>query len=611
MGYTKVAPPTALPKDEFPKTLSSDEVYSIAETWLASFNSAVTTADATAFAGLFADCGIWRDIIAFTNDYRSIQKANILSAAAARLEEVAASDAQLATPAPVLARPFDDVAFIELNFTFQTKIGPALGITKLIPHAGSYAAYIVLTSLDGIHGHPERIGAHRVRGTHNAKVSYDDARAATIDDPQPDVLIVGGGHNGLTAAARLELLGVKALVVDSYKRIGDNWRLRYRSLSLHDPVHANHLAYMPYPPNWPLFTPSGKLANWLEHYADVFELRVWTESRVDNTKTKYNAATDKWDVTVLRQGVAHQFTVSHVIMATGLGGGYAKMPKPFPGQEKFKNPIVHSSKHTTGSQWKGKNALVVGACTSAHDISLDFYNNGVESVTMLQRSPTFVMSVANGVRIVNGSLYSEQGPPTEVADRLAESTPKLVAKLFHQRLVPQITSLDADLLAGLKKAGFQTTLGEDNSGFLMLALRKAGGYYYDTGCCSKIIDGSIKVKNGEIDHFTETSVVFKDGSTLSPDIVVFATGYTGFPDTVKDVLGEEYKPLVKEIWGLDSEGELNGVARDCGIPRVYFMVGALSNARFTSKILALQVLAERLGLIKERFSIAKHIEAAA
>lgn len=45
-------------------------------------------------------------------------------------------------------------------------------------------------------------------------------------------------------------------------RAVDNWRLRYKSLSLHDPVYANHLAYMPFPANWPIFTPAGKLANW-------------------------------------------------------------------------------------------------------------------------------------------------------------------------------------------------------------------------------------------------------------------------------------------------------------------------------------------------------------
>jgi cation diffusion facilitator CzcD-associated flavoprotein CzcO len=43
---------------------------------------------------------------------------------------------------------------------------------------------------------------------------------------------VGGGHNGLALAAQLNALGVSSLTLDKQKRVGDNWRLRYKSLSL-------------------------------------------------------------------------------------------------------------------------------------------------------------------------------------------------------------------------------------------------------------------------------------------------------------------------------------------------------------------------------------------
>jgi cation diffusion facilitator CzcD-associated flavoprotein CzcO len=43
---------------------------------------------------------------------------------------------------------------------------------------------------------------------------------------------VGGGHNGLALAAQLNAIGVDNLVIDKQSRVGDNWRLRYKSLSL-------------------------------------------------------------------------------------------------------------------------------------------------------------------------------------------------------------------------------------------------------------------------------------------------------------------------------------------------------------------------------------------
>lgn len=149
---------------------------------------------------------------------------------------------------------------------------------------------------------------------------------------------------------------------------------------------------------------AGKLANWLETYAEAMEVNVWMKSTLDPSRTKWNDGMKKWEVVVLRtlpDGSVQErpFTVSHIVLATGLVGGKAKMPPPFTGQQEWKGTIVHSSGHKGGAAWTGKRALVVGACTSAHDISVDLVNNGVHT-TMLQRSPTFIMSIDKGLPLL-------------------------------------------------------------------------------------------------------------------------------------------------------------------------------------------------------------------
>ncbi len=104
-----------------------------------------------------------------------------------------------------------------------------------------------------------------------------DEREFVGRDPQ--VVVVGAGQAGLTIAARLTQLGVSTLIVEKNDRVGDNWRSRYRSLVLHDPVWYDHLPYMPFPAHWPVFTPKDKLAGWLESYVDALELNVWTNAR--------------------------------------------------------------------------------------------------------------------------------------------------------------------------------------------------------------------------------------------------------------------------------------------------------------------------------------------
>ena len=84
---------------------------------------------------------------------------------------------------------------------------------------------------------------------------------------QPYVLVVGGGQGGIALGARLRQLGVPSLVIDKHPRPGDQWRNRYKSLCLHDPVWYDHLPYLKFPDNWPVFSPKDKIGDWLESYA--------------------------------------------------------------------------------------------------------------------------------------------------------------------------------------------------------------------------------------------------------------------------------------------------------------------------------------------------------
>ena len=73
------------------------QVHSIAQHWLSQFEIAAETNDGERFASLFVDNGFWRDILAFTNDYRSIRTANVAKAATVSYL-VDAADVRLASP---------------------------------------------------------------------------------------------------------------------------------------------------------------------------------------------------------------------------------------------------------------------------------------------------------------------------------------------------------------------------------------------------------------------------------------------------------------------------------------------------------------------------------
>ena len=104
----------------------------------------------------------------------------------------------------------------------------------------------------------------------------------------------------MSIAARLQQLGVDTLIVDRHERIGDNWRKRYHSLTLHNEVHVNHLPYMPFPPNFPVYIPKDKLANWFESYVDAMELNFWTGTELAGGS--YDDARKQWSVTLRAHG---------------------------------------------------------------------------------------------------------------------------------------------------------------------------------------------------------------------------------------------------------------------------------------------------------------------
>jgi len=129
----------------------------------------------------------------------------------------------------------------------------------------------------------------------------------------------------------------------------------------------------------------------------------------------------------------------------------------------------------------------------------------------------------------------------------------------------------------------------------------------DTGASGLIAEGKIKLKSdSEIERFEEEDIVFKNGSRLRADVVVFATGYvtillsvqTCLADLlsrlgdarkhVERVCGKEVADRCGPIWGLNEEGELNGVWRDLGVRGLWYMIGNLALCRFHSTHLTLR-----------------------
>jgi len=578
----------------------------IASEWLRQFGEALEERDTERAADLFMAEGWWRDLLALTWDLRTFHGAKAIGAALGRT--LAAAEPRHFHLEPARAPAVTGTGAsrtLEAFYRFETKLARGRGFMRLMPAAdGTWKAWTLLTAMEELKGHEEHLGARRRKGVSHGEQkgrrNWLDQRLHenAFDDADPQVLVVGGGQAGLTIAARLKQLDIPTLIIEQHDRIGDNWRTRYHSLVLHDPVWYDHMPYLPFPSHWPVFTPKDKLAAWFESYVAALELNVWTKTAFAGGE--YDERTGRWTVRVRRNddgqgGTERVLHPRHVVLATGMSS-VPNIPV-IPGANQFAGTIQHSTAHQGGQPVTGKHAIVVGCCNSGHDIAQSLYEQGAD-VTMVQRSSTYVMTSENGIKTLFAGTYEEGGPPVDEADLIFASIPYPLLAVFHQQATATIAELDRELLNGLERAGFKLDYGDDGSGIFLKYLRRGGGYYIDVGCASLIAQRKITIKQGvEIERFTPTGVVYSDGSTQPADVVVLATGFKNMRESARVLLGDGVADRCSPVWGLDEEGELKTMWRRSGQPGLWFMGGNLHQCRHYSKFLAFQIKGVEEGLL--------------
>jgi cation diffusion facilitator CzcD-associated flavoprotein CzcO len=572
-----------------------------AQAWLEKFEAACKAQDAGAAAALFTADGLWRDLLAFTWTIETMSgRAAIEDRLRQTLARTLAVDFRIPpqrTPPRWLDRAGSEC--IDAIFEFDTAFGHGNGILRLVPDPqkpSRLLAWTLTTTLEELRGHEEAL-THRGENIESTRdfgaANWADRLAAQrrFADRDPAVLVVGGGQAGLSIAARLGQLGVDTLIVDRHARIGDNWRTRYHSLTLHNEVYVNHLPYLPFPPTFPVYIPKDKLANWFEFYVEAMELNFWTGTELAGGS--YDEQRQQWNVTLKRSDnstrVVHP---RHLIFATGVSS--IPVTPQLPGLDRFAGTVVHSGDLKNAEQWQGRKALVLGTGTSGHDVAQELQAHGAD-VTIIQRSRTYVVSLKEAQSVY--AVYSE-GIPFEDCDLLATSFPYPVLRRSYQLSTARGREVDKALIEALDKRGFRQWAGEDETGFQMMYLRRGGGYYFNVGCSELIISGAVKLLQfADIDRFVAEGVRLKDGSIVPAELLVLATGYKNQQDTVRLYLGATIADKIGPVWGFDEGGELCNMWRRTAQQGLWFTAGSLAQCRIFSRYLAIQIKALEEGLI--------------
>jgi putative flavoprotein involved in K+ transport len=321
-------------------------------------------------------------------------------------------------------------------------------------------------------------------------------------------LVVGAGSAGLATAAALVKAGQPVSLLEKADQIGASWAGRYDSLHLHTVRWLSGLPGFRIPRSYGRWVARDDLIHYLREYAELSGLRP----ELGVTVERIERAEDSGWLVVTDRGVR---AVRRVVLATG--GSHTPRLPDWPGLETFPREVVHSADYREPSAYAGRGVLVVGAGNSATEIALDLLSVGATVTLSVRTPPSILRREILGLPIQLLGLALIKAPPGVINPLVAATRRVSVPDLSAQGL-PRIRNPYTQF----KETGTVPII--------------------DSGIVAAVRLGRVRVAAATV-SFDGPRVRLSDGSTVEPDAVIAATGFT-----------TGLVPLVGHLGVLDSRG---------------------------------------------------------
>jgi len=307
------------------------------------------------------------------------------------------------------------------------------------------------------------------------------------------IVVVGAGQSGLSAALALKDLGLDPLVIEKADAVASAWRGRYDRLRLNTWGRWSHLPDRPFRKGTAKFPSRDDLVDHLEHHASEAGLDILlgtTAERIDREGDRWVVRTD-----------GEAFEAPHVVVATGYEG--VPFVPDWPGRQEFAGELIHAAEYRRPAPYAGKGALVVGPGCTGMEIAYDLAEGGAAKVWLAARTPPNIML--------------REGPAGIPGDVIGVALLRAPVRL-------------AD---GVARFGSRMDVGDLSEHGLPVPEEGVFSRMYRLGVAPAIIDkeildaiksGAIEVVRG-VESLASRQVRLADGATVEPDVVICATGY--------------------------------------------------------------------------------------
>jgi putative flavoprotein involved in K+ transport len=356
-----------------------------------------------------------------------------------------------------------------------------------------------------------------------------------------EIAIVGGGSAGLATAALLRRHGLSPVVLEAGPEPGAAWRDRYDRLRLHTPRLLSGLPGLRIPRRYGRWVARDDLIRYFRDYVDVHGIDVRTGVRVE----RIDRGDDVWTL----QSASGLLRAATVIVATGYNG--APFVPQWPGLDTFPGEVVHSSAYRNPVPYRGRHVLVVGAGNSGAEIAHDVADCGAASSTLSVRTPPQIVRRATaGIPAQLIGMAIKRAPPGWVDP---------LSKAQRRVSIPDLTAY------GLPRPqqGVRTSFISTGTTPIL-----------DVGIVDAVRRERVRVV-AAVEGFDGPAALLADGSRVSPDAVIAATGFRAGLEPLVEHLGvlgrrglpvkTDGEPALPGLWFIGFVPTLGGQLREGGI----------------------------------------------
>lgn len=329
------------------------------------------------------------------------------------------------------------------------------------------------------------------------------------------VYVIGAGPGGLAAAYALRARGIRAVVLEKADRVGASWRGHYDRLHLHTTRRLSGLPGLAMPRRFGRWVSRDNVVRYLEKYAEHHELEIVTGVEVHRVERTGDGT--GW---LLHASGGRELTGSAVVVATGFN--HTPRIPDWPGREGYDGDFRHAGEYRDAEPYAGRDVLVVGVGNTGAEIAVDLAEGGAARVRLAVRTAPHILrrSTLGWAAQYTGVLVRRL--PVGLVDRLAGPVGRMSTPDLSAQGLPRP---DTGLYTRVKQGAIPVQ---------------------DVGLIDAVRQGKVEVV-AAVEAFEDGKVVLADGSRLSPDAVIAATGYTRALDGLVGHLGvldERGRPVV-------------------------------------------------------------------